>query len=56
MTHTEFLAVCGTELDDIDIEALSTVVDAYERATFAGSIEPSEVRTALRAAKRLIGE
>ncbi|WP_178917795.1 hypothetical protein [Natronomonas gomsonensis] len=56
LTHTEFLAVCGTEIDDIDIEALSTVVDAYERATFAGSIEPSEVRTALRAAKRVVGE
>lgn len=56
LTHTEFLAVCGTELDDIDIEALSTVVDAYERATFAGRIEPNEVRTALRAAKRLIGK
>ena len=56
MTHTEFLAVCGTELDDIDIEALSTVVDAYEQATFAGSIQSGEVRTALRAAKRLIGE
>jgi hypothetical protein len=56
LTHTEFLAVCGTELEDIDIEALSTVVDAYERATFAGHIESGEVRTALRAAKRLIGE
>jgi len=56
MTHTEFLAVCGTEIDDIDIEALSTVVAAYEQATFAGHIESNEVRTALRAAKRLLGE
>jgi hypothetical protein len=54
LTHREFRAACESQIDGIDPVALDTVINGYEQAIFAQTIEVAEVEDVVTAAEELI--
>jgi hypothetical protein len=54
LTHREFRAACETHVDGIDPAALDTVIDGYEQAVFAQTLDVSDVDDVVTAAEELV--
>jgi hypothetical protein len=54
LTHREFRSACEAHIDGIDPVALDTVIDGYEQAVFAQTIDVVEVEDVVTAAEELI--
>jgi hypothetical protein len=54
LTHREFRATCEAHIDGINPAALDTVIDGYEQAVFAQTLDIAEVENVVTAAEELV--
>ncbi|WP_445087724.1 hypothetical protein [Halobellus sp. GM3] len=54
LTHREFRRACESQLDDVEKADLVTVIDGYEQAVFAGTLDPNRAGEVVAAATAII--